>query len=502
MDEETTQRCACLDLPALPLQLLLRTEPDWVGGPVVVVDEDRPQGRVLWSNALAWSLRVLPGMRYATALSLVSELRAGVVAHEMILRAQEEVVACLRTFSPRVEPSSTHPGTFFLDATGLERLFAGLSPWGLGVLEALRGRALQGHLAVGFTRFGSFVCSRAEGGPPVRVLECADAETKLAGTVGLERLDLVPEMRDALHRLGIRTLGEFLALPPEGLQRRFGTEAVKLHRLARGDLHDPLQPLPPPPVTARRLLCEQPESDSNRLLFLTKRLLDPLLELLAERHEALQEMRMTLVLEGRSRQLHRLRPAEPTLVASLLLDLLRLRLEGVALEAGVVELQLAVRGVRAEPEQIRLFREGPKRDLAAANRALARVRAELGDETVGHMVVREGHLPEATFAFERLERLDKARPVAEAPLRFVRRVLEKPRRLPPVPRHLRDDGWIPFDVAAGSVVKLHGPYVVSGGWWQKEQQREYHYAQTRRGDLLWIYFDRVERRWFLQGWLE
>jgi protein ImuB len=71
-----------------------------------------------------------------------------------------------------------------------------------------------------------------------------------------------------------------------------------------------------------------------------------------------------------------------------------------------------------------------------------------------------------------------------------------------VPRHLRDDGWIPFDVAAGSVVKLHGPYVVSGGWWQKEQQREYHYAQTRRGDLLWIYFDRVERRWFLQGWLE
>jgi protein ImuB len=81
-------------------------------------------------------------------------------------------------------------------------------------------------------------------------------------------------------------------------------------------------------------------------------------------------------------------------------------------------------------------------------------------------------------------------------------VLEKPRRLPPVPRHLRDDGWIPFDVAAGSVVKLHGPYVVSGGWWQKEQQREYHYAQTRRGDLLWIYFDRVERRWFLQGWLE
>jgi hypothetical protein len=26
--------------------------------------------------------------------------------------------------------------------------------------------------------------------------------------------------------------------------------------------------------------------------------------------------------------------------------------------------------------------------------------------------------------------------------------------------------------------------------------------EDRRGDLLWLYFDRVRRRWFLQGWVE
>ena len=35
-------RLACVDLPALPLQILLQQHPDWVGHPAVVVAEDRP----------------------------------------------------------------------------------------------------------------------------------------------------------------------------------------------------------------------------------------------------------------------------------------------------------------------------------------------------------------------------------------------------------------------------------------------------------------------------
>ena len=44
---------ACLDLPALPLQLVWRREPAWRAHPVVVIDDDRPQGGVLWVVALA-----------------------------------------------------------------------------------------------------------------------------------------------------------------------------------------------------------------------------------------------------------------------------------------------------------------------------------------------------------------------------------------------------------------------------------------------------------------
>ena len=63
-------RMACIDLPAFPLQLLLRRHPEWREHPAAVVDADKPQGVILWVNEHARSMRIRPGMRYAAGLSL------------------------------------------------------------------------------------------------------------------------------------------------------------------------------------------------------------------------------------------------------------------------------------------------------------------------------------------------------------------------------------------------------------------------------------------------
>ncbi len=56
----------------------------------------------------------------------------------------------------------------------------------------------------------------------------------------------------------------------------------------------------------------------------------------------------------------------------------------------------------------------------------------------------------------------------------------------------------------GAVERIFGPYIVSGGWWSggPEVHREYHFAELRRGDCLWVYYDRNRRRWFWQGAVE
>ena len=52
-----------------------------------------------------------------------------------------------------------------------------------------------------------------------------------------------------------------------------------------------------------------------------------------------------------------------------------------------------------------MFTEKPTRDLDAANRALARLRAEFGDEAVVYAKLTDGHLPEARFTWEPLTRV-------------------------------------------------------------------------------------------------
>ena len=121
MKSSTTVRLGCVDLPAFPLQLLFRRHPEWRAYPAAVVDEDKPQGLLLWVNEKARRQGVLPGLRYAAAFSLASTLRAGQVLPAEIDKAVDELVKALMGFTPEVEPAREEPGVFWLNGAGLQR---------------------------------------------------------------------------------------------------------------------------------------------------------------------------------------------------------------------------------------------------------------------------------------------------------------------------------------------------------------------------------------------
>ena len=218
-------RTACIDLPAFPLQLLLRRQPRWRAYPVAVVESDRPQARILWVNERARASRILPGMRYAAGLSLTGDLRAAEVPAKEIDGAVAELVERLRRHSPRVEPSRDDPGAFWLDASGLTRLYGSLDTWAGGVRAGLDRQGFTSVLAVGFGRFGAYAVAKA--GRGLVVLRSPDEERAAVRRVPLDRLTLEPEARDTLHKLGVQSLGQFLDLPPEGIARRFDAEGAR-----------------------------------------------------------------------------------------------------------------------------------------------------------------------------------------------------------------------------------------------------------------------------------
>ena len=93
------------------------------------LDRDVAQGVVLWSNERARASRVLPGLRYAAALSLCPGLHAGDVPDDDVRRAIDALTEALRFYTPDVEPSDAEPGVFWLGASGLSLLYPSLCKW-------------------------------------------------------------------------------------------------------------------------------------------------------------------------------------------------------------------------------------------------------------------------------------------------------------------------------------------------------------------------------------
>jgi protein ImuB len=519
-------RLACVDLPAFPLQLLCRRHPAWAQHPAVVVEEDAPQGRILWVNDKARAARILPGHRYAHALSLAPDLRAGVVSEREIAASVQAVCERLRKFSPDVEPCADAPGVFWLGGAGLERLFRSMRQWARAIERELRDQGWDASLAVGFTRFGTYAVARSR---PlgVTLFDDASAEHQAARDVPLELLGVDPRLRDHLRRLGVVTLGEFLHLPAGGILERFGAEAHRLHRLAAGDQWDPLRPKAAREPFEERVLFDDPEQDTGGLLHVCEGALQRLLARMAAERCALTRLFMELTLDraaepagrghasrrasqhvdmpgphGRGLRIDAIRPAEPTLDIRTIMRLLRLRFEADPPASGVRELLLRAEEVPATREQLELFAQRPRRDLRAANEALARLRAELGDRAVVKAAVRDGHLPEARYAWEPLREVALPRPAPDRPRVLIRRIWARPRMLPPQEHRFRDDGWLLGSAEEGPVIRVLGPYIISGGWWAGDVHREYHFAETRRGDLLWVFYDRHRRRWFQHGRVE
>ncbi len=514
------ERLACVHVPALPLQLLVRRHPEWADRPVAVVDEDKPQGRVLWVNEAAYRSRVLPGTRYAAGLSLCRRLCAGEVHEQEVDQGVRRLLELLWRFSPEVEPSADEPGVFWVNATGLGRIEESLADWSRRLRAELEHDGFTSRVAVGFRRFATYATARVT--RDIKVFDNPEEERRAALGVRLDRLHIDPRLREALAKLDIHTVERLAELPPDGLGKRFGAAAVDFYKEASGRTCRPLVPAPPPVPVQTVAEFEYPEVDSSRLLFYMKRLLPPLFEQLATWHQGLTELVIDMELDDRRRVVKNVRPADATLDVAVVLDLVRLRLGTADLTAGVAEMTVTAHGKRVDDGQLSLFWNQPKRDVVAADRALARLRAEFGREAVVWAKPRDAHLPEASFTWEPLaktklpremapggvspvgaspsgaSRAIASRAVASRPL--VRRVFDKAVQLPARERH-EPDGWLIRGLEQGPAVRLRGPYVVSGGWWVREVHREYYFVETQRGDVLWIYYDRERRRWMLQGQL-
>ena len=486
---------ACVNLPAFPLQLLIRRHPHWKNLPAVVVDKDKPQGIIQWVNKHAMRHRILPGMGYAKGLSLSPELRAGVVSDTDIQEYIDDLIERFRFFTPDVEPSQKEPGVFWLNASGFSLLHPSLKKWAGLIGRELSQIGFYWSAAVGFTRYGTYATAKSS--KKIVTFEDPDEERAHVRGIPIVRLGFDPKLRIGLDTLAITTLGGFLDLPADGIYKRFGKEADALYKLAKNELYAPLDSCPPEEPFSAQTDFDHPETDIARLMPVIENLMGSIFDSLAKKNHLLAAVTLSLTLDNGDKHNEHLRPAKPTNDAKQILKLVELRLQKISLASGVTDIVIDADAAPAAHRQLELFAARPRRDLAAVDRAFALLRAEFGDKAVMKARLKDGHLPEACYQWEPMEKLTSPSPHKVTVRRLVRRIFVGRSIAFLLQPRANGDGRLFSKTEDNS--NVIGPYIISGGWWRRKVHREYYFVRNPQGRWLWIYYDRRRRQSFVQG---
>jgi protein ImuB len=432
------------------------------------------------------------------------------------------LVTVAREFSPRYERH--RDDLVSIDVSGLDRLIG--PPRTIGE-ELRRDAAVRGvhvHVALARTRSAAVVLALARAG--LTVIDAGRERDALAplpiailNNFQLSSLksqhDESSELRveSCLKRWGIRTLGEFAALPPAELSSRLGQPALAWQAIARGEDATPLVPTLPEERFESSLELEWPVEDLEPLSFVLTRLLEPLSARLERRDRGAAILSLELRLVTRETYARHLQLPSPIRDVRTLRTLLLLDLESHPPPAAIDRVTIVIDPTPGRIVQHTLFtRAHPTPEQLST--LLARLGALMGQDRVGTPVPVDSHRPGAfrmePFATDHV----RDQPPAASHQSLVS-ALRRCRQ--PVPaRAVIEDGRptrLTTDrrgFAGGRVLAATGPWRTSGNWWAGEAgraippflpswDRDEWDAALAGGAVYRVFRDRETGGWFIDG---
>jgi protein ImuB len=357
-------------VPHFAANLARRDHPDLGEVPLVLIE---PGGRVLGASAEAAACGVTAGMTAREAEVHCPEARL-LEADAARCRAESEVLfQLLERASPRVEPHGWGGAYAALgDLKGQAGAVTLLQEIGRSVRQEM-GDLLQPALGWDSSKFTAQAAARRT--PPGR-LRAVDQprQNKFLHPLPVTLLPLAQDTLQRLRFLGLRTLGQYAALPPSAVWQQFGRAGKLAQRYARGEDDRPVIPRWQSPQLSAGLEFEVPLAERERLVTALERLVAPLLAELHDNLQACGQVRLTVRFDnGEVQEQARtflLPVAEKDQVVRALaglLDQLRWRAPASGLSTTLAQIQEAV------AEQLTLFPLQDEREgkLAEVQRYLA-----------------------------------------------------------------------------------------------------------------------------------
>lgn len=378
--------------------------------------------------------------------------------------ALEAVAVWMGRFTPRV--SLEPPSSVAAEVQGSLDLFGGARGLAARIRAGLADLGFEASLAFAPTARAA-LWRAAGGGRPIEELPVA-----VTG--------LVPEALELLSNLGVKTLGELMRLPREGVARRFGQALVDELDRALGKIPEPRALFVPPARFCARLELPAPVTEAGAVLFVARRLLAGLEGFLAARHAGVRGFVLELLHGGSRPTRVEMGLAVPGRDAEHFARLLRERLGVLTLASPVEAIRLEAADLAPLPGANAGLFDEPRAGGEEWLRLVERLQARFGRRAVHGLAPHPEHRPER--AWRSLAPGEKPSPRDEAP---------------PGPRPL----WLldpPRRLGEDSFTLLAGPERIESGWWDgAEAKRDYFIARVGGSSLVWIY--RESGAWYLHG---
>ena len=468
--------------------------------------------------------------------------------------AREVLEAVAREFSPRIEvhgrpaeagrPVSagssrrvaTRPCEITLDLTGLARLFGDARAIAEELRRTAADRGLRVRVAIAGTRTAARLVVRERAG--ISIVE-SGTEAAILATLPLGLLAALAstpnsqpptpksngsndsnDLLQTLRRWGLRTLGDFAALPADDVAARLGQAGIWWQRRARGEDPQPLVPAVPGERFEQALDLEWPIEGLEPLSFVLGRLMEPLSAHLERRDRGAAVLHVRLHLVTREIHERSLQLPTPMRDARALRTLALLDLESHPPAAAIDRVIVAVDPTPGRVVQCSLLTR-PLPSPEQLSTLMARLGALMGDGRCGAPASVDSWQPGA-FAMKPFAPRDSdvhdtpRRRGTESPDSRVFRNLSAsvPRCVAalrrfriPVPVRVRVEEGRPVRVtvdrrglSGGRVRDAAGPWRTSGHWWKAPSwQRDEWDVTLHDGATYRVFHERDTGVWFLDG---
>lgn len=454
--------------------------------------------RIAAAGTAARAAGVRAGQNLAAALALAPTLAWVERDPERETAALEALSLWALQFTADVAPM---PQGLLLETGGSARLFGSLPALVERIAAGLDAQGYAATLASAPTPAGARMLARS--GFTSHLSTPAELRAILP-RLPAPSLDSAAGFAATFETLGLKTVADLLALPRDGLTRRFGAQLVDELDRAFGHRPDPLATLVAPESFASTITLPAPVESAALLGFACRRAFTQLEGYLRAGKRAVDRIDLRLYRERDSRhagpeQHLSLSFFEPTASSERFMRILAEHLNRTTLAGRIERIRVEAAALPLSVESTRSLLPEPARASQGVGALLERLEARLGRECLSGATMVADHRPARAGV---LHTLDPREATAGAPRHAPRESARGPRPvwLVEPPRALQEiDGKPHHD---GPLTLVTGPECIESGWWDcGGMTRDYFIARTADNALLWIFRERhLPAGWFLQGY--